>query len=114
MLGSPKFTRRPMGAGSFLPSSPAGRGKRLRQGAILWKGTSNYGRLARSHEYPPGVAVPGSECGHALQVRGRANHSGFQAGQPLALQEVEARPVDGREIEPDGSEEQQEETEGGR
>src|SRR5215469_957547 len=92
----------------------AGRGKRLRQGTILWKGTSNYGRLARSDEHPPGIAVPGSECGHALQVRGRADDSSLQAGEPLALQEVEAGSVDGREVEPDGSQEQQEETEGGR
>ena len=35
-----------------------------------------------------------------------------QAGQPLALQKIEAGPVDGREVDPDGSKEQ-EETEGG-
>ena len=36
----------------------------------------------------------------------------IQAGEPLALQEIEAGPVDGREVNPDGSQEQ-EETEGG-
>jgi hypothetical protein len=35
---------------------------------ILWKGSSNYGRLARSDEHSPGVAIPGSESGHALQI----------------------------------------------
>src|SRR5260370_12658280 len=38
-----------------------------------------------------------------LQVRGRAKDSRLQAGQPLALQEVEAGSVEGREVEPDGS-----------
>ncbi len=32
-----------------------------------------------------------------------AEDSCFQAGQPLALQEIETGPVDGREVEPDGS-----------
>src|ERR1700752_1736596 len=82
-----------------------------RQGLILWKGLANYGRLARSHEHSPGFAVSGSESGHALQVRRRTENSGVQAGEPLALQEVEAGSVDGREIKPDGSADE-EETEG--
>src|SRR5206468_7904241 len=46
----------------------------------------------------PGFAVPGSQSGHALQVRKRTEDSRVQAGQSLALQEIEARPVDGREV----------------
>src|SRR5258706_8050085 len=61
-----------------------------------------YGRLARSDEHSSGVAIPGSESGHALQVRGRTKNSRLQTGQPLALQEIEAGSVDGREVEPDG------------
>src|SRR4029077_8160134 len=76
------------------------------------KGTELYGRLARSDEHSPGVAVSGGEPGDPLQVRQRAEDSGLQVGQPLALQEVEAGSVDGREVEPDGSADQ-EETEGG-
>src|ERR1700722_19828007 len=55
-----------------------------------------YGGLTGSDEYPAGVAVPGSESGHALQVRRGAEDSCFQTGEPLALQEIETRPVDGR------------------
>src|SRR5580700_11141897 len=62
-----------------------------------------HGRLARSDEHTPGFAVSGSESGHALQVRGRTENSRLQAGQPLALQEIEAGPVDGREVQPDGA-----------
>src|SRR5271169_1688471 len=67
------------------------------------RGQGHYGRLARSDEHPPGVAISGRESGHAIQVRRRAENSRVQAGQPLALQEVEAGPVDGREVEPDGT-----------
>src|SRR5580692_11436707 len=81
-------------------------------GELDEKGFGDYGRLAGSHEYSPGVAVPGSESGHALQIRRGAKDSRFQAGQPLALQEIEARSVDGREIQPGGSE-RQKQTEGG-
>src|SRR6202050_1436299 len=84
--------------------SPAGR--RHRSGMVLVErqgtGARKHGRLARSDEHTPGVAIPGSESGHALQVRWGAEDSCFQAGQPLALQEIEAGPVDGREVEPDG------------
>src|SRR5271154_5041021 len=61
-----------------------------------------YGRLARSNEHSPSFAVSGSESGHALQVRERAKDSGIQVGQSLALQEIEARSVDGREVHGNG------------
>src|ERR1022692_27131 len=109
MLGTPKFTRTHFVRG-ILPD--LGRSRQAATGSSLWKGFGDYGRLAGSHEYSPGVAVPGSESGHALQVCRGTKDSRFQAGQPLALQEVEARSVDGREVQPDGSQEQ-EETEGG-
>src|ERR1700749_1298152 len=80
---------------------------------VLWRGDFDYGRLARSDEHSPSFPVPGSECGHTLQVRGRAENSSLQIREPLALQEIEARPVDGRKVEPDGNQEQPEETEGG-
>src|ERR1700733_4489921 len=71
-----------------------------------WTGLRNrarkHGRLARSDEHSAGIAVFGSESGHALQVRRGTEDSCFQTGQPLALQEIEAGPVDGREVEPDG------------
>src|SRR5258708_40204899 len=67
------------------------------QGRILRK-VKDYGRLARSDEYSAGIAVPGSESGHALQVRRGTTNPRIQAGQPLALQEVKAGPVDGREV----------------
>ena len=38
-----------------------------------------------------------------VQVRRRTEDSRVQAGQPLALQEIEAGPVDGREVERDGT-----------
>src|SRR5215469_6235814 len=59
----------------------------------------NYGRLARSDEYSPSVAVPGRESGHFVQVRWRTKDSRVQAGQSLALQEIAAGSVDGREVE---------------
>src|SRR5579862_1493179 len=68
-----------------------------------WSGQEKHGRLTRSDEHSPSLPVFGSESGHALQVRWRAEDSGFQTGQPLALQKIEARPVDGREVEPDGT-----------
>src|ERR1039458_8774651 len=61
------------------------------------------GRLARSDEHSPSFAVSGSESGHALQVRERAKASGVQIGQPLALQKIEARSVDGREVDGNGT-----------
>src|SRR5579862_1435955 len=63
----------------------------------------NYGRLARSDEHSPSVAVSGRESGHAVQVRRRTEDSCIQAGQPLALQKVEARPVDGRDVHGNGT-----------
>src|SRR5580692_4346860 len=91
--------------GRSFKVSPAGR--RHRSGMVLVErqgtGARKHGRLARSDEHTPGVAVPGSESGHALQVRWRTKDSRFQAGQSLALQEVEAGSVDGREVEPDGA-----------
>src|SRR5580704_7933353 len=67
------------------------------------RGKGKHGRRARSHEHSPGVAVSGSQSRHFVQVRGRAKNSRVQAGQPLALQEIAAGPVDGREVEPDGT-----------
>src|SRR5271170_3909896 len=61
------------------------------------------GRLARSNEYSPSFAVSGSESGHTLQVRERAENSGVQIGQSLALQEIEAGSVDGRAVDGDGT-----------
>src|SRR5215472_1361233 len=82
------------------------------QDAILWT-RQGYGRFTRSDEHSPSVAVPGRQSGHALQVRQRAENSGLQAGEPLAVQEVAAGSVDGREIQPNGRDEI-EEGEGGR
>src|SRR6266849_1771712 len=76
-------------------------------------GKDRYGRCTRSHEYSPGVTVPGGKSGHALQVRQRAEDSGFQTGESLALQEIETGPVDGRKVQRDGSTEVQE-SEGGQ
>src|ERR1700684_2645324 len=67
----------------------------------LLNGTAN--GLARSDEHSPSFAVSGSESGHALQVRERAEDSGVQVGQSLALQEIEAGPVDGREVDGNGT-----------
>src|SRR5215469_8915277 len=49
--------------------SPGPLGKPAGAGVILWKGKKNYGRCTRGDEYSASVAVPGSESGHALQVR---------------------------------------------
>src|SRR5277367_2000338 len=73
--------------------SVTGQGNRVRKN----------GRLARSDERSTGFGLFGSESGHALQVRRRREDSRVQAGQPLALQKVEAGPVDGREVEPAGA-----------
>src|SRR6266849_10372265 len=112
MLITPKFTRTQFLYEDFFPSLPCGPEKPAAAGPDSVEGALNYGRLARSHEHSPGVAVPGSESGHAVQVRRGTKNSRLQAGQPLALQEIEAGPVDGGEVEPDGGE-KQEETEGG-
>src|ERR1700749_2693549 len=63
------------------------------------KGKRNYGRLARGHEYSPGFAISGRESGHTLQVRRRTEDPRVQTGQSLALQEIAAGSVDGREVE---------------
>src|SRR2546426_10528504 len=112
MLSPPKCPRTPFCARNFLPSSPCRPEIPAEDGPDSVEGALNYGRLARSHEHSPGVAIPGSESGHAVQIRRGAENPRLQAGQPLALQKVEAGPVDGREVEPDGVE-RQEETEGG-
>src|ERR1700746_2476196 len=112
MLSPPKFTRTHFCARNFVPSSPCGRRYRAEGGPDSVEGGLNYGRLARSHEHSPGIAIPGSESGHAVQVRRGTENPRLQARQPLAIQEVEVGPVDGREIEPDGVE-RQEEIEGG-
>src|ERR1700689_2917053 len=92
-----------------MQSRELGEPERERRGG---KGKGNYGRLARSDEYSPGVAVSGSESRHALQVRWRAEDSRVQARQPLALQEIASGPVDGREVERTGTAGETE-TEGG-
>src|SRR6266403_2838036 len=66
------------------------------------------GRLARSDEHSPSFAVSGSESGHAVQIRERAKDSGLQVGQSLALQEIEAGAVDGREVDGNGTARQKE------
>src|ERR1700724_2345403 len=76
------------------PDSGAGKG---------FEESKDYGRLARSDEYSSGVAVPGSESGHALQVRRGTTNPRIQAGQSLAFQEVKAGPVDGREVKRGGT-----------
>src|SRR5207245_4284119 len=103
MLSTPKFTRTQFCTRNFFPSLPCGPEKPAAAGPDSVERALNYGRLARSHEHSPGVAVPGSESGHAVQVRRGTENPCLQVGQPLALQEIEAGPVDGREVEPDGS-----------
>src|SRR5438552_9712889 len=112
MLSTPEFTRMQLGVRSFLDGTPRGPEIAAATGARFCAEALNYGRLARSHEHSPGFAVPGSESRHVVQVRRRTKDSRFQAGQPLALQKIEAGPVDGREVKPDGSE-KQEKTQGG-
>src|SRR5208283_6053787 len=102
MLSTPKYTRtrldRVLGSPDFL-SVPGRRKARL---GVAGEG-KGYGRLARSDEHSPSFAVSGSESGHALQIRERTANSGVQIGQSLALQEIEAGSVDGREVNGDGS-----------
>src|SRR5207245_6554920 len=102
MLSTPKFTPTQCCKRNVLPSLPSGPEKPAAAGTDSVERALNYGRLARSHEHSPGVAVPGSESGHAVQVRRGTENPRLQAGQSLALQEIEAGPVDGREVEPDG------------
>src|SRR5206468_3661603 len=109
MLSTPKFTRRRFCPREFFSQVCPAAGKAVAiQGLKSVEGVWNYGRLAGSDEHSPGFAIPGSESGHALQVRWGTKDSGLQTGQPLALQEIEAGPVDGREVDPDGSQEQEE------
>src|SRR5690348_17741533 len=69
-----------------------------------WQGAKrNYGRLARSDEHSPSVAIPGRESGHSVQVRWRTKDSRVQAWQSVAVQEIAAGSVDGREVERDGT-----------
>src|ERR1051325_255738 len=72
-------------------------------GRFRGKGTKNYGRVARGDEYSPGVPIPGRQSRHFVQVRWRTEDSSLQAWQPLALQEIEAGSVDGREVERNGA-----------
>src|ERR1035438_917950 len=102
MLGTPKALEGSLRAGQSAKANPAG-GESGAGNGRGGKGKRNYARLARSNEHSPGVAISGRESGYALQVRGRAKDSGVQAGQSLALQEIAAGPVDGREVERDGT-----------
>src|SRR5947209_5059097 len=74
-----------------------------RAGRFSGKGKRNYGRLARSDEYSPSVTVSGRESRHFVQVCWRTEDSRVQARQSLAFQKIEAGPVDGREVERDGT-----------
>src|SRR5215467_16038598 len=101
MLGTRKPSEPIDKARGSLPKEPWGR---VSGGTKHWQGEQrNYGRLARSDEYSPSVAVPGRESGHFVQVRWRAEDSRVQAGEPVAVQEIAAGPVDGREVERDGT-----------
>src|SRR5579864_5467614 len=66
-------------------------------------GKRNYGRLARSNEHSPSIAISGRKSGHFVQVRWRTENSRVQVRQSLALQEIEAGPVDGREVQRNGT-----------
>src|ERR1700693_5339242 len=110
MLGTPgAFPTGMEGRESFAVQSPRagdpGAGEGSGGVGRNWSGnrSGKHGRLARSDEHSSGIGLSGSESGHALQVRRGREDSRLQAGQPLALQEVEAGPVDGREVEPDGA-----------
>src|SRR5208282_5488639 len=102
MLSTPKYTRtrldRGLGSSDFL-SVPG----RKKAGLGFAGEGKRYGRLARSDEHSPSFAVSGSESGHFVQVRERAADSGIQVGQSLALQEIEAGSVDGREVDGNGT-----------
>src|SRR5580692_4483724 len=97
MLSTPKYPRTYLewGFGSRDWRIADGRETRAQVQIREWK---RYGRLAGSDEHSSSFAVPGSECGHALQVCERAKDSGVQVRQSLALQEIEARSVDGRAV----------------
>src|SRR5579864_322652 len=98
MLGTPKAPAQAAVGRAVNQAKPAGPGNRCGNGRG-GKGKRNYGRLAGSDEHSPGVAISGRESGHALQVCGRTEDSRIQVGQSLALQEIAARSVDGREVE---------------
>src|SRR5215472_8245231 len=101
MLGTRKPSEPIDKARGSLPKEPWGR---VSGGTKHWQGEQrNYGRLARSDEHSPSVAIPGRESGHFVQIRRRTENPRFQAGQSLALQEVTAGSVDGREVERDGT-----------
>src|SRR6267143_4485952 len=97
MLWTPKALR----GRERLPRLTREAGQRRREGFL--RKVKDYGRLARSDEYSSGIAVPGSESGHALQVRRGTTNPRIQAWQPLALQEVKAGPVDGRQVKRGGT-----------
>src|SRR5438309_1982688 len=97
MLGTPKALGQAIEGRQSDETKPAGR--RGIGAEMVVEGKRKYGRLARSNEYPAGVAVSRRESGHALQICRRAEDSRIQIGQPLALQEIAAGPVDGREVE---------------
>src|ERR1700731_4010068 len=59
-------TESPARPGTTPTLNPRGRNRGAGKG---FEESKDYGRLARSDEYSSGVAVPGSESGHALQVR---------------------------------------------
>src|SRR5271165_7332631 len=99
MLGTPKALEQGNEGKAVSRWKSCGPGEPEREKDVGGKGKGNYGRLARSNEHSPGVAISGSESRHALQVRWRAEDSRVQAGQPLALQEIAAGSVDGREVE---------------
>src|SRR5437870_1883608 len=101
MLGTPKALGQAIEGEAGSRNSPRPR-EPEREGSG-GKGKPNYGGLARSDEHPASVAISGRESGHTLQVRRRAKDSRVQVGQPLALQEIKAGPVDGREVERDGT-----------
>src|SRR6202044_1561470 len=110
MLGTPRAFRTRMEGnakilGANLRAGDSGAGTRFWwQGKeLVRKHVREHDRLARSDEHSSGIGLFGSESGHALQVRRGREDSRVQAGQPLALQEIEAGPVDGREVRPDGA-----------
>src|SRR5215831_14911674 len=112
MLGTRKPSEPIDKARGSLPKEPWGR---VSGGTKHWQGEQrNYGRLARSDEYSPSVAIPGRESGHFVQVRWRTKDSRVQAGQPLALQEIAAGPVDGREVKRDGTADEAQAESGGQ
>src|SRR5215472_16686417 len=99
--------------GTRKPSEPIDKARKSPKGTPWGRGIGtgrsgqgeqrNYGRLARSDEHSPSVAVSGRESGHFVQVRWRTKDSRIQAGESLAVQEIAAGSVDGREVERDGT-----------